>query len=368
MKETPTGLLSMDDVRCFLGDLFDAVSYMHSWGLVHRDIKPANLLLKEELWKARPVLKLADFGLAAPCAQDGSLKGWGTVPYMSPEQLLNSCNEYCDMWACGCVFAEMLLGEILVPQACWGDNAKTLKHLRSGGAEAKLDLAFLRVMCEEGGAELLKELFMFDWSSRLEAADALASPFFKGRRVRAGNAVNVARGGACDVRKAPPQFVPSPWLPKWSEEHAAWGYWRTGRIGCCHSTFEVPPFVHPVWEVCWCEEQQRFWFQHAHSGQEMYEIPRERASASAVFREILEPTVPVASGGPDGSGRRSLPRNLIHFLARMSVLEPKALLLLTPAHFPHWMHEGRHLKSAVTTAISPCTPVTPCCMLLRPFR
>ena len=63
---------------------------------------------------------------------------------------------------------------------------------------------------------------MFEWSSRLAAEDALASPFFKGRRVRAGNAVNVARGGACDVRKAPPQFVPAPWLPQWSEEHAAW--------------------------------------------------------------------------------------------------------------------------------------------------
>ena len=73
MKETPTGLLAMDDVRCFLGDFLDAVSYMHSYGLVHRDIKPANSLLKAKLWEARPVLKLADFGLAAPCVQGGSL-------------------------------------------------------------------------------------------------------------------------------------------------------------------------------------------------------------------------------------------------------------------------------------------------------
>ena len=241
MKEAPTGLLAMDEVRGFLGDLLDAVSYMHSYGLVHRDIKPANLLLKEELWEARPVLKLADFGLAARCVQGGCLKGWGTVPYMSPEQLLGYCNEYCDMWACGCVFAEMLLGEILVPQACWGDNSKALKHLRSGGVEAKLDLAFLRVVCEEGGAELLQQLFMFEWSSRLDAEDALASPFFKGRRVRAGKAVNVAYGGACDDCKGPPQFVPSPWLPQWSEEHAAWCYKRAGRNGCFHSTFECRP-------------------------------------------------------------------------------------------------------------------------------
>ena len=64
--------------------------------------------------------------------------------------------------------------------------------------------------------------------------------------------------------------------------------------------------MHPVWEVCWCEEQQRFWFQHAQSGQGMYEIPRERWSASAVFREILEPSVSVASSGRDDNGCSSL--------------------------------------------------------------
>ena len=122
-----------EDMRCFLGDLLDAVSYMHSFGLVHRDIKPANLLLKEERSEGRPRLKLADFGLSACCAQGGSLDGAGTVPYMSPEQLVGFCNVSCDMWACGCVFAEMILGEILVPQACWCDSAKALNFLRKAG-------------------------------------------------------------------------------------------------------------------------------------------------------------------------------------------------------------------------------------------
>ena len=70
-KATPRGSLDMEDVRCFLGDLLDAVSYMHSFGLVHMDIKPANLLLKGELGEALPRLKLADFGLSAHCAQGG---------------------------------------------------------------------------------------------------------------------------------------------------------------------------------------------------------------------------------------------------------------------------------------------------------
>ena len=72
-KATPRGSLDMEDVRCFLGDLLDAVSYMHSFGLVHMDIKPANLLLKGELGEALPRLKLADFGLSAHCAQGGLL-------------------------------------------------------------------------------------------------------------------------------------------------------------------------------------------------------------------------------------------------------------------------------------------------------
>ena len=208
---------------------------MHSFGLVHRDIKPANLLLKEERSESRPRLKLADFGLSACCAQGGSLDGAGTVPYMSPEQLVGFCNVSCDMWACGCVFAEMILGEILVPQACWCDSERALKFLRKGGLSMKVDLAAQCVMDEQGAARVLQQMFMFEWSRRLDAKDALHSPFFKGRRARAGERVDVACDVDCVVCKPPPPFVPEPWVPHWSEEHAAWYFQRTVKRGFCCS-------------------------------------------------------------------------------------------------------------------------------------
>ena len=177
MQETSVFPLDIEDMRCFLGDLLDAVSYMHSFGLVHRDIKPANMLLKGELSEPRPRLKLADFGFSACCAQGGSLNAAGTVAYMSPEQLLGSCNESCDMWACGVVFAEMIMGEILVPRPCWDDSARALRHLRRGGFSMKVDVAAQLVMHEQGAAHVLQQMFMFEWSRRLDAKDALHSPF-----------------------------------------------------------------------------------------------------------------------------------------------------------------------------------------------
>ncbi len=87
---------------------------------MHRDLKPSNLLLNEEC-----LLKVADFGLArsltalkksdevASVLTDYVATRW----YRAPEILLGSTcyTKAVDMWAVGCIIAEMFVGEPLLP-------------------------------------------------------------------------------------------------------------------------------------------------------------------------------------------------------------------------------------------------------------
>jgi len=108
------GALPAPWAACLLDQLLDALDAVHRAGIVHRDVKPANLLL-EPTGRARPYLRLSDFGVAVPMHEPRMTAPavvLGTRGYRAPETAVGADPlPVQDLYGAGVVLAEMLTGE-----------------------------------------------------------------------------------------------------------------------------------------------------------------------------------------------------------------------------------------------------------------
>lgn len=178
--------------------IFQAVSalvYIHKMGFFHRDMKPENLLINE-----RQVLKIADFGLAREIRSSPPYTEYvSTRWYRSPEILLKSTNynSPVDIWALGCIMAELYLNGPLFQGASEIDQMAKIAAVL--GHPGKTWPEGLKLASQTGflfpnngpqnledilktasplAIDMIKSMLNYDSSKRPTAAKLLQHPYF----------------------------------------------------------------------------------------------------------------------------------------------------------------------------------------------
>ncbi|XP_016087449.1 mitogen-activated protein kinase 6-like [Sinocyclocheilus grahami] len=199
-KVLEQGLLSEDHARLFMYQLLRGLKYIHSANVLHRDLKPANLFVNTE----DLVLKIGDFGLARIMDPHYSHKGHlseGLVTkwYRSPRLLLspNNYTKAIDMWAAGCIFAEMLTGKTLFAGAHELEQMQLILEsipvvheedrlelqsvipvfIKNDMSEPHSPLAKLLPGVSPEALDFLEKILTFNPMDRLTAEEALAHPY-----------------------------------------------------------------------------------------------------------------------------------------------------------------------------------------------
>ena len=117
----------------------EIVRAAHEAGVIHRDLKPANFLQAPS-----GAVSLTDFGLAKVVGETEDVDvratitrtgaGFGTAPYMPPEQLEDSrhADERADVYALGCMLFQALIGQLPYPGASPSEVISGQMKVRAG--------------------------------------------------------------------------------------------------------------------------------------------------------------------------------------------------------------------------------------------
>ncbi|XP_070543435.1 mitogen-activated protein kinase 4-like [Ptychodera flava] len=192
--------LSGGYIRLFMYQLLRGLKYIHSANVLHRDLKPSNLLINmEDL-----TLRIGDFGLARIVDPMYCHKGYlsenvSTRWYRSPELMLtpNNYTKAIDVWSCGCILAELLLGKPIFPGANEAEQISLILDavpvpvdrideildlvpknlLKNYQGQPKHPLRERFPNIERDALNLLECLLTFDSRDRITAEEALQHPF-----------------------------------------------------------------------------------------------------------------------------------------------------------------------------------------------
>ncbi|XP_008573839.1 PREDICTED: cyclin-dependent kinase-like 4 [Galeopterus variegatus] len=107
--------LSITDgvIKSVLWQTLQALNFCHKHNCIHRDVKPENILITKQ-----GIIKICDFGFARILIPGDAYTDYVATRWYRAPELLVGDTQYgssVDIWAIGCVFAELLTGQPLWP-------------------------------------------------------------------------------------------------------------------------------------------------------------------------------------------------------------------------------------------------------------
>ena len=146
-------------------EIAEGLAAAHERSLIHRDVKPANVWLEAP----RGRVKLLDFGLARPAADDSGITQTGVIlgtpAYMSPEQARGrNIDPRSDLFSLGCVLYEICTGVLPF------QGKDTLSRLLALSVDEPRPLRDLNVEAPAALADLVAQLLVKNPAHRFPSA------------------------------------------------------------------------------------------------------------------------------------------------------------------------------------------------------
>ncbi|XP_044295642.1 serine/threonine kinase-like domain-containing protein STKLD1 [Varanus komodoensis] len=169
-------------VQIFLGQMVDALLYIHQQNIFHRNIKPSNILLNGEA-----SFMLGDFSSETLMTDEMKWKiRVQEVPHfkswMAPEALKFCFSDKSDIWSLGCVLLEIMSCSALKAHSSSDIKAKEPVSLLHDIREntSALEEALISVRYQDTPlSSLLTQMLMIDPTMRPTAQELVENPFIR---------------------------------------------------------------------------------------------------------------------------------------------------------------------------------------------